>query len=157
MYRACVNFTLLLSMVALVSCGGDGGEDEESPAAEAAVVDSADTAASVLSVVSTSPPRGSMGIPRDVQISVNFNEDVDPRTVTDSSFMLIMKDFLIPGTITWLENVVTFTPVSPLAPDTTYTVRVTTAVRDLDENPLPLDYIWSFTTSSALSSGIPQP
>jgi len=154
MCRMHVNIALLLLMGALTACGGGGSEDE-SASAESVASDSADTADSMLTVVSTSPPRGAMGIPRNVQISVNFSEDVDPRTVTDSSFMLIVNDFTLPGTITWLENVVTFTPVSPLAPNTTYTVKVTTAVRDLEENPLALDHIWSFTTSSALTQGSP--
>lgn len=119
------------------ACNGDDDENDDpiDPDAEP-----------VLTVTETDPSNGSLGVPIDVQISVTFSEDVDPRTITDSSFMLLVKDVSIPGDITWLENVVTFTPLSPLAPNTTYTGRVTTAVRDFDQNPLFSDFIWSFTT-----------
>ncbi len=154
MCRMHVKIMLLLLIGTLIACGGDGGE-EGGAAAESTAADSADMTDSTLTVLSTFPPRGSMSVPRNVQISVNFSENVDPRTVTDSSFMLIVNDVTLPVAITWLENVVTLTPVSPLAPNTTYTVKVTTAVRDLEEKPLALDYIWSFTTSSALTQGSP--
>lgn len=148
MHRTCVRIMLLLFIGFLLSCGGHDGEDEEDIVTESA--DTADTAEAVLTVAGTTPSNGSLGVPRTVQISVNFSEEVNPRTVTDTSFMVTTNDVPIPGTITWMEDVVTFTPVSPLAPNTTYTGRVTTAVRDLQENPLWSDFIWSFTTSSAL-------
>lgn len=155
MYRTCAKVMLFLVTGFLIACSGNDGDGEADADTALESTSTADTEESVLIVTDTYPPRGSMGVPRDVQISVSFSEDVDPRTVTDSSIMLMVNDFILPGTITWLENVVTFTPVSPLSPDTTYTMRVTNRVRDLQENPLALDYIWSFTTSSALTPGSP--
>lgn len=121
-----------------IACSGDDDGDDEP--VETANLES------VLTVTETDPSNGSLGVPRDVQISVTFSEDVDPGTITDSSFMLLVNDVRLHGRITWLNNVVTFTPLFPLARNTTYTGRVTTAVRDFEENPLPSDFIWSFTT-----------
>jgi hypothetical protein len=152
MYLVHVNKILKLLFVfmfmgILIACSGD--DDEDNNAASGL------EAESVLTVTSTTPSNGSLGVPRDVQISVTFSEDVDPRTITDSSFTLSTNDVLLHGTITWLGNVVTYTPAFPLAPDKTYTGMVTTVVRDSQENPLASDFIWSFTTSSALSPDSP--
>ena len=60
-------------------------------------------------------------------------------------------------------TIATFTPLSPLAPSTTYMATITTGVTDLAGNPLASAEVWSFTTgrrwhvSSALPLGAAAP
>ena len=57
----------------------------------------------------------------------------------------------VAGTVTYSGNTAFFTPAGPLAINTTYTGRVTTAVKDLAGNALQTDYVWTFSTGTTLS------
>ena len=46
-------------------------------------------------------------------------------------------------------------PVLALEPLTTYTATITTAATDLAGNPLPADYVWTFTTGATLDTTRP--
>src|SRR5205823_2244574 len=46
-------------------------------------------------------------------------------------------------------------PIAALAPLTTYTATITTAARDLAGNPLPTDFVWTFTTGATLDTTRP--
>jgi uncharacterized repeat protein (TIGR02543 family) len=105
-------------------------------------------------VVSTIPANGAVGVPLNQVISATFNETMNAATITSSSFTI--TDFtksaelkvavVVTGTISYSGMTATFTPSSPLTPSTTYTGRVTTAVRDTRGNALQTDYVWTFAT-----------
>ena len=66
------------------------------------------------------------------------------------------RDNTCSGTVTYVGLVATFTPLSNLTLNTTYTATITTRVTDIDGNALVSNKVWSFTTITALAAG-PQP
>ena len=97
-------------------------------------------------VSSTIPNNGAFGVPLNQIISVNFNEEMNPETIDQSSIIITAGDVVIPGAISYSGLTATFTPSSRLTTNTLYTGKVTTAVKDVAGNALQTDYIWTFTT-----------
>lgn len=97
-------------------------------------------------VSSTNPIDGASGVPLNQIITATFNEEMDPATINQSSFILTVGGAPVTGTVSHSGAVSTFTPSSLLLANTIYTARITTASKDLDGNALQTDYIWTFTT-----------
>ena len=101
-------------------------------------------------VLSTDPTAGATNVPLNKVITVTFNEIMNPATITQASFT-ITGATPVAGVITYSGNTATFTPSSPLTVNTTYTGRVTTAVKDANGNALQTDYVWTFSTGATIS------
>ncbi len=101
-------------------------------------------------VVSTDPAIGATSVALNKVISVTFNEAMNPATITQASITLT-GGAAVAGKVTYSGTTAFFTPASPLASNTTYTGRVTTAVKDLTGNALQVEYVWTFSTSTTLS------
>lgn len=101
-------------------------------------------------VVSTDPLAGATNVALNKVITATFNEVMNSATITQASFT-ITGATPVDGTITYNGNTATFTPKTPLAVNTTYTGRITTAVKDENGNALQTDYVWTFSTGSTLS------
>jgi Ice-binding-like/Bacterial Ig-like domain len=101
-------------------------------------------------VLSTDPANLETGVALNKVITVTFNEEMDPATITQASFT-VTGAAPVAGTIAYSGTTASFTPSSPLAVNTTYTGRVTTAVKDLMGNALQTDHIWTFSTGTTLS------
>ena len=101
-------------------------------------------------VISTIPINGATDVPLNQIISVTFNEEMNPSTITQASFT-IHGASQVQGTISYLGTTATFTPSSPLIPNTTYTGNVKTTVKDKTGNALQADYIWTFSTGAIIS------
>ena len=101
-------------------------------------------------VLSTDPAAGATSVALNKVITVTFNEIMNPATITQASFTITGATPVV-GVITYSGNTATFTPAGPLAVNTTYTGRVTTAVKDENGNALQEDYVWTFSTGSTLS------
>jgi hypothetical protein len=101
-------------------------------------------------VISTTPTNGETNVPLDQIILVNFNEEMNPATINESSLTIIGLN-LVSGTISYSGTTATFTPSEPLSPNTTYTGKVKTTVKDKKGNALQTDYIWTFSTGDILS------
>ncbi len=101
-------------------------------------------------VISAIPANGATDVPFGQLISVTFNEEMNSSTINQATFTL-KAGLAVQGTITYQGTTATFTPNSPLAPNTTYTGRVTTGVKDKNGNALQTDYIWTFSTGNILS------
>src|SRR5262245_23605719 len=101
-----------------------------------------------LAVVSTSPQSEETGVALDARVVVNFNQAIDPATVTSSSVLLQFGGFSVSGTRTVSDDAatVTFTPDTLLQAGTRYTATVTTGVTDSAGIALGADDAWSFTT-----------
>ncbi|TRX01505.1 Ig-like domain-containing protein [Flavobacterium gawalongense] len=98
-------------------------------------------------VESTIPANGALGIPFNQIISATFNEAVNPSTINLSTFIITEADgTAVTGIVTYSGTTATFTPASPLSPNTTYTARITTGVKDVMGNALQTDYVWTFAT-----------
>ncbi|MCK4444284.1 MAG: Ig-like domain-containing protein [Thermoplasmata archaeon] len=95
-------------------------------------------------IVDTYPPNGTIGVPLDAPIIVNFSEPMDPASLIYS----VVPD---PGgwTATWTNGnmTLTLTHSNPYAECTPYTVTI--SAQDLQGQPLvvgPASNPWSFTT-----------
>lgn len=102
-------------------------------------------------VIATNPSNLATGVPLTQAVTVTFNEKMDPATITQASFMLQGTSF-VAGTITYdgTGTTMSFTPTNSLSPNTTYTGRVTTKVKDLMGNALQEDYVWTFSTGTTV-------
>ncbi|MFV8326494.1 Ig-like domain-containing protein [Flavobacterium sp. ZS1P14] len=101
-------------------------------------------------VVSTSPDNGAINVPLDKTITVIFNEEMNASTFDTSSFTL-QGSALVAGTVSFSGTTALFVPTNPLAPNTTYTGRIKTAVKDIMGNALQADYVWTFSTGSTVT------
>ncbi len=119
-------------------------------------------------VLSTTPEDGATLVPLSSQVTVTFNEEMNPETITQSSFSLTGSE-KVTGAISYDNetNTLTFVPENELTYATTYTGRVNRSVKDVLGNNLQTDYVWTFTTLAAttpevvltnpvnLSTGVP--
>jgi len=100
-------------------------------------------------VTSTNPINGSTSVPLNQVITVNFNEEINPASINASSFV-VTGNSTIAGTLTYSGLTATFTPSVNLTQNTTYSVKITTAVKDFRGNALQEDYIFTFSTGATL-------
>ena len=99
-------------------------------------------------VILTDPVDGAAGVPVNKKITATFSEAMDPLTITTSTFTLDDGTTPVTGAVAYSGVVATFTPVGDLAPDTTYTAAIWMEATDLAGNPMPSDYVWTFTTGT---------
>ena len=97
-------------------------------------------------VASTIPTDGTPGVPLNQIISATFNEEMNPLTINESSFIVTVAGVPVSGTVTYSGKTATFTPANRLAVNTLYTGTITTMVKDVDGNALQTNYVWTFTT-----------
>jgi Ice-binding-like/Bacterial Ig-like domain len=115
----------------------------------------------------TSPPKivainvaaGATGVPLDQKIRITFDEPMDSLTITPSTFFIEG----VTGFVTYdaATQTATFTPVIKggtvvnLAANTTYTITVTTEVKDMGGVPLDAAFHQTFTTGPGQGGGVP--
>lgn len=98
-------------------------------------------------VESTVPNNLALSVPFNQIISVTFNEEINASTINSSTLIISKADgTVVSGTITYSGRTARFTPTNPLSPNTTFTGRVTTGVKDAMGNALQTDYVWTFST-----------
>ena len=97
-------------------------------------------------VISTDPVDNAVNVALSKIISATFSKAMDVSTLNNSTFILKQGANVVSGTVTYFGNIATFTPSSPLLPETLYTGTITTEVKDATGNKLPSNYVWSFTT-----------
>jgi alpha-tubulin suppressor-like RCC1 family protein len=92
-------------------------------------------------------------------VTVRFSEAINPQSVNPASFSVSRSSGPVAGEITFANGntQAIFTPGSVAVPatlefDHSYTVTVTTAVRDMSNNPLPSDVVWSFNTGKKIAA-----
>ena len=101
-------------------------------------------------VISTDPVNNATGVSTNKIIAVTFSENMDATTIKTSTFMVIKPDTTaVAGTVNYSGVTAQFTPAEVLANNATYTVRVTSGVKDLAGNPLTAIYSFKFTTGAA--------
>ena len=102
-------------------------------------------------VLTTDPANLATNVALNKVITITFNEAMNPATITTASVTLMSGTTAVAGLVTYNGVTATFTPTSPLAINTTYTGRVTTAVKDMNGNALQTDYVWTFSTGATVS------
>ncbi|MDR6846603.1 Ig-like domain-containing protein [Flavobacterium granuli] len=100
-------------------------------------------------VASTTPLSNALDVPLGQVITATFNEEMDPSSITSTSFTVVGVAPLT-GTITYADKTATFAPTVPLLENTTYTAKITTKVKDLMGNFLQVEYVWVFSTGTIL-------
>jgi hypothetical protein len=97
-------------------------------------------------VVTVSPKDASADVELDAKIAIKFSEPLDAKSVTPATIRVLDGKTVVPGSLDYANNTVTFTPTSPLALLAPYTVSVTTGVKDKDGAPLLSEYASEFST-----------
>ena len=104
-------------------------------------------------VLSNDPLTSATGEATTTAISATFSEPMAPLTLTAATFSVKQGATEIPGSVTYFDNTVSFSPTADLALNTTYTATVSTGAKDLAGNALGAAHTWSFTTDSTAPSG----
>ncbi|MEW5993597.1 MAG: Ig-like domain-containing protein [Candidatus Zixiibacteriota bacterium] len=94
-------------------------------------------------IVWTYPPAGATHVRVTDDIMVGFSRHMDSASINTATFFV---DHDVGGTRTYSGTMAQFTPERDLEFNTTYTVTITTGVRDEDGIPLEDAHVWSFTT-----------
>jgi hypothetical protein len=105
-------------------------------------------------VIRTSPARGRTDVPLNQAIVIVLSQPLDASTVTTSSVLLTLNDVPVPATVQLQVGqpwVILLSPATPLAPNATYSIVVTTAVLDVNGSAIPAQATSSFTTSASVS------
>lgn len=102
-------------------------------------------------VTATNPANLATSVALNQIITVTFNEEMNPATITSSSVSIVNGTNVVAGTLSYNGLVATFTPTNNLASNTTYIGRVKTSVKDLKGNALQTDYVWTFSTGTVVS------
>jgi hypothetical protein len=107
-------------------------------------------------VTLTNPANSATDVPLNQVITVTFNEEMNASTINAASFSVtsallsVNPASNVGGTITYSGVTATFTPTANLVPNTTYVVKITTAVKDPKGNALQEDYVFTFSTGAVL-------
>jgi hypothetical protein len=100
-------------------------------------------------VTFTSPINAEIGVAVNRKIVATFSEVMDPASISASTFTVTTPGLVaVPGKVTYVGSVATFTPTNNLAPSTTFTATVTNAAKDLAGNAMTVKKSWVFTTDT---------
>ena len=106
-------------------------------------------------VTSTDPVSNSVGVATNCNVSVSFDANMDPSSLTISKFTLMQGTASVEGDIEYNDGTATFTPSSDLLPNTLYKATVAEEVTDMIGTRLAKDYVWSFTTGAIPDQTVP--
>ena len=86
-------------------------------------------------ITSTNPVNGASNVPTNINVSVTFNKAVDPSTVSPTSFSITDNTAALPVSgLTQVDptnTIATFVPTAALATGHSFSVTLTTAIKDL--------------------------
>ena len=96
------------------------------------------------------PANKTQGIATDTYISARFDKQLDPTSITNSSILVSSPAGGLTGSVTYdaVSQSVIFYPTYLLSFSTTYTVSLSTLIKDLEGNSLEDPISWTFTTAS---------
>lgn len=99
-------------------------------------------------IVAAEPSDGDTEIDLGTAVRVEFDQPMDARSLTAETFMLAASEGTIEATVAYdaATRTATLTPAAPLALGTTYSVTLSSAVRDVGGQSLGAGTVWSFTT-----------
>jgi len=156
-------FILIIGVFAITGCGsgGESGHWNPAPTDTTAPADPAvPTDATAPTVIAVVPVNGATGVALNQNITAAFSEDMDPATISDSTFTLVnttLGGTVVSGVVTYsvASRTATFDPTNTFASSTVYTATVTTGAKDLAGNALAASKVWSFTTGATLDVTAP--
>jgi hypothetical protein len=110
-------------------------------------------------VISTIPLNLATGVPLNQTVSATFSKAMNPATINSTTFTLTGPGATaVPGLLAYaaVGNTLTFTPTQNLAPNTLFTATITTGAKDLTGIGLASNYVWTFTTGTAVVTTPPE-
>jgi hypothetical protein len=110
-------------------------------------------------VIATIPANLATNVPLNQVVSATFSKAMNPATISSATFKLTGPGTTaVTGLVAYaaIGNTLTFTPTANLAPSTLFTATITTGAQDLAGDALASNYVWTFTTGTALSTTAPQ-
>jgi len=105
-------------------------------------------------VISTNPLNLATGVALNKIVTAKFSMLMDPLTLNGSTFTLYRGTTKVDGTITYNGDDISFLPLVNLLPGTEYTATITTGALNLAGVGIAANYIWKFTTESAVAPTI---
>jgi hypothetical protein len=111
-----------------------------------------------LEVSSTNPADGGSQVPTNQAIAVHFRPAMDGSTLTSATFTVGPSGgTALTGTVLYAaaSRVATLRPATPLLPGTTYSARLSTAVKDAAGNFFASPFVWGFTTAGTTDTSPP--
>jgi hypothetical protein len=106
-------------------------------------------------VATTSPGDRAIGVSPNAAIRAVFTRQLDPTTVTSSSFTLrTAAGALVPAGVSYDSTTrqATLLPTSALALGATYTARLAATITTTDGVPMVAPYVWSFDVAATAPS-----
>ncbi|WP_264564294.1 Ig-like domain-containing protein [Flavobacterium sp. N3904] len=104
-------------------------------------------------VIATDPLDNAKAVPLNKSISANFSVAVDPKTISTATFTVKNGTTVLLGVVSYTGTTATFNPSSDLLPGTIYTATLS-GVKNVAGIPIANDYVWNFSTSSALTGNL---
>lgn len=104
-------------------------------------------------VISTDPADNATNVPLNKTITADFSENMDPTTISITSFTISRNAVNIAGAVSYSGVTAQFNPTNNLLSGTIYTGTITTQVKDLAGNNMVSNYVWTFTTAAPLGPG----
>lgn len=101
-------------------------------------------------VNSTSPINSAIAVALNQKITATFNMPMDASTITVATFSLKIGIASVSGFVSYSGTTAIFTPASNLAANAVYTAVITTGAKNMAGNALANNYVWSFTTGTAM-------
>ena len=111
------------------------------------------------SVDFTVPLNNAIAVPLNQTLTATFNKAINASTLTNATFTLAGPGTTgVSGLVAYssVGDTATFNPSANLLPSTLYTATITTGVKDLSGNALAANYVWTFTTGTALNPASPE-
>jgi len=100
-------------------------------------------------VISTDPLNNATNVALNQKIAATFSKTMDATTITSSTFTLKQGALSVPGFTSYSGTTAIFAPAANLSPNTVYTATITTGAKDLANNAIAANYVWTFTTGAA--------
>jgi len=105
-------------------------------------------------VIATVPANLAVGVPINQALSATFSVAMTPATINATTFTLTGPGTTpVTGVVAYVVagSTATFTPTANLAPNTLYTATITTGAQNLAGTGLASNYVWTFTTGTAVA------
>lgn len=100
------------------------------------------------------PADSAVDVPVDVVITVDFDTPLDTAWLDSNAVVVTSGPDTIPGTLTYDDTTLVFTPDDSLPPETPFTVTVTVPTDSQSVmGPIDTTFTWTFTTTDSLPKG----
>ncbi|KVV13621.1 Ig-like domain-containing protein [Flavobacterium sp. TAB 87] len=103
-------------------------------------------------ILTTDPQNLATNVAVSKIISAQFDMAMDPTTLNNSTFSVKQGTTALTGTISYNGTTVQFTPSIALETNKEYTATVTTGAKSDQGKALTADFVWKFTTGTALTN-----